>query len=80
MLLIASHESDSAANDDLKFISSAKRRSAGHVAAIRHFCAKLDHWTASSHWYLPKPQVRGIPLSGDLVAREGVTSDCRISL
>lgn len=68
MLLIASHERDSAANDDLKFISSAKRRSAGHVAAVRHFCAKLDHWTASSHWYLPRP-------GGQVISRKGIILD-----
>ncbi|KAI6263878.1 hypothetical protein MCOR26_011765, partial [Pyricularia oryzae] len=37
MLLIAAHEGDTSSNDDLKFLSSEERRSAGHAAAIRQF-------------------------------------------
>ncbi|KAI6546398.1 hypothetical protein MCOR03_011604 [Pyricularia oryzae] len=39
MLLIAAHEGDTSSNDDLKFLSSEERRSAGHAAAIRQFDA-----------------------------------------
>ncbi|KAI6383976.1 hypothetical protein MCOR24_011743, partial [Pyricularia oryzae] len=39
MFLIAAHKGDTSSNDDLKFLSSEQRRSAGHAAAIRQFDA-----------------------------------------